>query len=223
MQEGQSLLREHSGSSAAGGGAHGVAMGTPAAPAAGNTRTAAQLSEALAEQRRLSRPIVLEFGTSSLPALPRAAQRRGASLHAPAVPGRQSRGSGPGSQGVGTRGKAPHRPSLSGLFTWAAAARPWGRRAPGEPAGTRRAGGGGVPRGRPHCGTFTHLLPRPSRGSGRQGPCVPGASPAARHGGVAHRRAGGSAGMNPHGSEVAVWAGEGFWVEPRGRHACPCV
>lgn len=74
MQEGQSLLREHSGSSAAGGGAQGVAMGTPAAPAAGNTRTAAQRSEALAEQRRLIRPIVLEFGTSSLPALPRAAQ-----------------------------------------------------------------------------------------------------------------------------------------------------
>lgn len=120
MQEGQSLLREHSGSSAAGGGAQGVAMGTPAALAAGNTRTAAQRSEALAEQRRLIRPIVLEFGTSSLPALPRAAQRRGASLHAPAVPGRQSRGSGPGSQGVETRGKAPHRPSLSGLFTWAA-------------------------------------------------------------------------------------------------------
>lgn len=107
MQEGQSLLREHSGSSAAGGGAQGVAMGTPAAPAAGNTPTAAQLSEALAEQRRLIRPIVLEFGTSSLPALPCAAQRRGASLHAPAVPGRQSRGSGPGSQGVGRRGKAP--------------------------------------------------------------------------------------------------------------------
>lgn len=74
MQEGQSPLREHSGSSAAGGGAQGVAMGTPAAPAAGNTRTAAQRSEALAEQRRLIRPIVLEFGTSSLPALPRAAQ-----------------------------------------------------------------------------------------------------------------------------------------------------
>lgn len=57
MQEGQSPLREHSGSSAAGGGAQGVAMGTPAAPAAGNTRTAAQRSEALAEQRRLIRPI----------------------------------------------------------------------------------------------------------------------------------------------------------------------
>lgn len=224
MQEGQSLLREHSGSSAAGGGAQGVAMGTPAAPAAGNTRTAAQLSEALAEQRRLIRPIVLEFGTSSLPALPRAAQHAEHLFTRLPCPGGRVgvRDLAPRASG-GVGKPPPHRPSLSGLFTWAAAARPWGRRAPGEPAGTRRAGGGGVPCGRPHRGTFTHLLPRPSRGSGRQGPCAPGASPAARHGGVAHRRAGGSTGMNPHGSEVAVWVGDGFWVEPRGRHACPCV
>lgn len=222
MQEGQSLLREHSRSSAAGVGAQGVAMGTPAAPAAGNTRPAAQLSEALAEQRRLIRPIVLEFGTSSLPALPRAAQHAEHLFTRLPCPGGR----------VGVRDLAPR---ASG--GWESPPPPQPQRPLHVGSRSPALGSQGPGRaGRDAQGRGQRRAPRPSSPRHVHAPAstaIPrvwearpvcaGASPAARHGGVAHRRAGGSTGMNPHGSEVAVWAGDGFWVEPRGRHACPCV